>query len=340
MDAYCRLVGLDYQHSLGEWDGASMEESRMLEDVTMGADVRTALGSLDERVFQQIKLPIVMGGMGMAQMTERAPAAFLASVCQSLAISAALASDSVSAAHASSPAAAAGSVPDPVFASCPLYHSLSECHASVLERFPPPSPHSDLPVDLLPSTLSQLLRQSTSSLAALTQLQHKWTVQVERADRARFLLHATQQQQAMMTSASTHHASHLFSLLPDEDALLLPCPVYKLAVRARLGLPPRDVLPDVCGLCSKRVDEVERVHHQHICMTLKRKECLVRHNLLLRTLVEIAQAVNYICQKEPVRVRVHADGESKQIPDLLMLSPSPGVGPLYVDTTMDTISVP
>jgi hypothetical protein len=92
-------------------------------------------------------------------------------------------------------------------------------------------------------------------------------------------------------------------------------------------------MPDICGLCSKRVDEVERVHHHHICMALKRKECLVRHNLLLRTLVDIAKSANYVCMKEPVRVGGNADGrrEAKLIPDLLMLSPTPGVPSLYVD---------
>jgi hypothetical protein len=234
--------------------------------------------ALSNTTVNLIRLPVSLGGLGLASAADSAPAAFLASVCLAL--------------------------PQLTLQpQAPYAASLSRAHATVL------TPGTGVVAsEKLPSTVEALLTTYSQPTPLVDGLQHHIQMQASKhIQRAVLASYTSNAQRAALLSASAPRAGTPLTSIPSADnpGLVMPSVQFDQYVRMRLQLPPRDIASATCNVlqCGAQLsDDIARTHHHQVCKLIRNREATVRHNKVLTTVLRLARDAGFAAaHEEPVR---------------------------------------
>jgi hypothetical protein len=263
--------------------------------------------ALSTTTVSLIRLPVSLGGLGLASAADSAPAAFLASVCLSLP-------------HVT------------IQPQAPYAVSLARAHATVL------TPGTGVVAsDKLPSTVEALLTTYSQPTPLVDGLQHHIQLQASKhIQRAILASYTSNAQRAALLSASAPHAGTPSTSIPSADnpGLVMPSAQFDQYVRMRLQLPPRDIVTATCNVlqCGAELpDDIARTHHHQVCKHIRSREATLRHNTVLTTVLRYVRDAGFAAaHEEPVR----DDKGHKLRPDAIITPCSPQYPVMYIDVSV------
>jgi hypothetical protein len=256
-----------------------------------------------------IRLPISLGGIGVASLASTSPPAFLASVCLAM------------------PAIHNTLIPTGRYMAS-LHHS----HATIL------SPNTGVVAcDQIPRTVPALVTTYSKPTPYADQLQHRIQQQASKhVHRALLASFTTNAQRAALISASAPHAGIPLTCVPhiDHPNRAMPNTTFNQYIRMRLQLPPHDNNRLVCNVlqCGTRLPTThDQVHHHQVCRNMTSREATIRHNYVLNTVLRLARDAGFATAKEePVR----DEHGQKLRPDAIITSTISVHRLLYLDVSV------
>ena len=186
----------------------------------------------------------------------------------------------------------------------------------------------------IPATVEQTIRQYSSDRdpCQLQQFIHTQLVQADKEGELAVTDNTRQAQVRRAAIRSMHgpRANIAFQTIPTQTEYMMTPADWKLAVRARLLLPPHDHMPSRCPSCHHALDtDYDRVHHHHSCIMLRRTESFQRHEMVLNAVVRLAKdKAGYITTKETRQWNAPS-----RIPDA-MLTPTPYNTRIHIDVSV------
>ncbi len=227
-------------------------------------------GNLTPATWNQIRLPISKGGMGLHSFVSLSPAAFVASAAQ-----ARPELSRILLTRYSRESGVASAAQECFMA--PVNHALRLLQHNLPHTERPILPHPDRA-----DTWTDLPNQQF--------LQRRLTKQLQVGTAHRLHAASDVSDCARVLSASQHAASAWLALVPSEPELHLATSTFQFAVRHRLGLPPANLadMPSVDCFCGE-ADFKDDPSHLHACPLLRRTAVNARHNGIVQALASLAR---------------------------------------------------